>query len=140
MSHTFPRQLLVNLVLALHVAVVLFVVGGLALIVVGNLRGWRRANAPWFRLAHLLAIGVVVAQAWLGAACPLTTLESWLRSRAGAAPYEAGFIEHWLQRLLYVDAPSWAFTLTYTLFGLAVAATWWYFPPSFTRDRPTRAG
>ena len=32
-------------------------------------------NALWFRLVHLLAIGYVVAQAWLGQVCPLTTLE-----------------------------------------------------------------
>ncbi|MBC8057021.1 MAG: DUF2784 domain-containing protein [Rhizobiales bacterium] len=140
MKDPLPWQLLADLVLALHVAVVLFVVGGLALILVGNLRGWRGVNRPWFRLLHLLSIGVVVAQAWFGAVCPLTTLESSLRVRARAAPYEAGFVEHWLQRLLYIEAPAWAFTLAYTLFGMAVAAVWWYFPPSFRRDRRATSG
>jgi len=121
--------LLADAVLVLHVAVVVFVVGGLAAIVVGNLRGWRRVNGWWFRLGHLAAIGVIVAQAWLGALCPLTTLEMWLRQHAGATTYSTSFIGHWLQRLLYVDAPAWAFTLVYTLFGLVVAATWWLFPP-----------
>ena len=133
-------QLLANLVLGLHLAVVLFVVGGLVLVVVGNWRGWHWVNALWFRLAHLVAIGIVVAQAWLGAVCPLTTLESGLRVRARAAPYEAGFIEHWMQWLLYLDAPGWAFTLAYSLFGMAVAAAWWYFPPRFRRDRTTTSG
>ena len=124
-----PYQLLADIVLATHFAVVLFVIGGLAAIVAGNFYGWPFVNAWWFRIAHLAAIGVVVAQAWLGIACPLTTLESWLRVRAGEAAYETSFIEHWLTRLLFYEAPTWAFTAAYTLFGLAVVMAWWRFPP-----------
>lgn len=120
---------LANGVLVLHVAVVLFVVGGLALIVLGNWRSWPWVNRWWFRLAHLAAIGVVVAEAWFGVICPLTTFEMWLRAQAGAAAYRGGFIEHWLQRLLYYDAPPWAFTLGYTAFALLVVLAWWRFPP-----------
>lgn len=122
-------QVLADTVLALHLAIVLFVVAGLVLVLVGNLRRWRWVNHLWFRLAHLGAIAVVVAESWIGITCPLTTLELWLRARAGAPTYSDGFVEHWLQRLLYYDAPPWVFTLGYTLFGLLVAATWWYFPP-----------
>jgi polyferredoxin len=124
-------QLLADVVLALHVGVVAFVVGGLVLIIIGNVRGWRWVNAFWFRLAHLGAITVVVAEAWFGVICPLTTFEMWLRVKAGAGTYSAGFIEHWLQRLLYYEAPSWVFVLAYSVFGLLVLATWWYFPPNF---------
>ena len=124
-----PYQLLADLVLATHVAVVMFVIGGLAAIVVGNLRGWRFVNGWWFRAAHLAAIAVVAAQAWLGIACPLTTLENALRARAGGTGYETSFIEHWVARLLYYDAPPWVFTAVYTLFGLAVVAAWRWFPP-----------
>lgn len=124
-----PYQLLADIVLATHFAVVLFVIGGLAAIVAGNFYGWPFVNAWWFRIAHLAAIGVVVAQAWLGIVCPLTTLESWLRVRAGEAAYETSFIEHWLTRLLFYEAPTWVFTAAYTLFGLAVVTAWWRFPP-----------
>ncbi len=128
-----PYGLLADAVLALHVALVLFVVGGFVLVVVGNQRGWRWVNAPGFRVAHLAAIGVVVAEAWFGVACPLTSLEMWLRTRADGTTYAGGFIEHWLSRLLYHDAPPWVFTAVYSLFGLAVAATWWRFPPRLPR-------
>jgi hypothetical protein len=135
-----PWQLLADLVLVLHLAVVVFVGGGLVLIVAGNLRHWRWVNAYWFRLLHLAAIGFVAAQAWLGVICPLTTLEMWLRAQAGAATYSGGFIEHWLHRLLFYEAPPWVFILGYTLFGLMVAAAWWYFPPRSGRARGNRHG
>jgi len=61
-------QLLADMVLVLHVAIVAFVVIGLVLIVAGNLRGWRWVNALWFRLAHLAAIAIVVAESWIGMA------------------------------------------------------------------------
>ena len=132
-------QLLADVVLSLHVGIVLFVVGGLVLIVAGNLRGWSWVNGGWFRLAHVLAIAVVVAQAWLGQVCPLTSLEMALRERAQTATYTGSFIEHWLQRILYFEAPGWVFTLVYSVFGLAVVATWWYFPPRFGRRGPGRS-
>jgi hypothetical protein len=122
-------QLLADAVLVLHFGIVIFVVGGLVLILAGNWFHWHGVNAFGFRLAHLVAIVVVVAQAWLGAVCPLTTLESWLRERAGSAGYRESFIEHWVQRLLFYEAPFWVFALTYTLFALLVLACWWYFPP-----------
>jgi hypothetical protein len=125
--------LLANAVLGLHVGVAVFVVAGLALVVVGNLASWSWVNNAWFRVAHIAAIGVVVAEAWLGFVCPLTTLEMWLRSRAGSASYGGGFIEHWLQQLLYYSAPPWVFVAAYTVFALLVLATWWYFPPRFNR-------
>jgi hypothetical protein len=125
-----PYELLADLVLVVHFAIVLFVVGGLPAIVVGNRYGWRFVNGWTFRFAHLGAIGVVVAQAWLGVVCPLTTLESRLRELAGEAGYyETSFVEHWLTRLLFYDAPPAAFTAAYTLFALAVAAAWWRYPP-----------
>jgi hypothetical protein len=120
---------LADVVLLLHLAVVLFVVGGLVLIVVGNLRGWTWVNGAWLRLAHLAAILVVVAEAWFGVVCPLTVLEQFLRTRAGEAGYGGGFVEHWVQRLIYYDLPGWVFVLGYSLFALAVAAAWWRWPP-----------
>jgi len=124
---------LADAVLVLHFGVVLFVVGGLVMVVAGNLLHWPWVNHLWFRLAHLLGIGFVVAQAWLGQVCPLTTLESWLRVQAGQASYRQSFIEHWIQRIIFYQAPPWVFVLAYTVFGLLVVASWWYFPPARPR-------
>jgi hypothetical protein len=115
---------LANAILAIHIAFVGFVVIGLLLIVAGGVRGWSWVRNPWFRWSHLAAIGIVVVQAWLGIICPLTTLEMHLRDRAGNASYDGSFIAHWMQELLYINAPWWAFTVAYTLFAIIVLASW----------------
>lgn len=124
-----PYQALADLVLLLHFALVLFVIGGLVAVLVGGPRGWAWVRGLGFRVAHLAAIGTVVLQAWLGQTCPLTTLESWLRVQAGSAGYAASFIEHWVGRLLFYTAPTWVFTLAYSVFGALVVLAWWRFPP-----------
>lgn len=116
-------------VLVIHAAFVLFVVSGLLLIVVGGLLSWSWVRRPLFRFVHLFAIGVVVVQAWLGVLCPLTTLENWLRSRAGQQGYQGSFIQHWLHALLYYEAPEWVFILLYSGFGFLVMLAWMAFPP-----------
>lgn len=129
-------QLLADAVLALHVGVVLFVVGGMLAVILGNLRGWAWVNAKLFRVAHLAAILVVVAQSWLGAICPLTILEMRLREKAATATYVGSFVEYWLQRVLYLEAPAWVFVVSYSVFALVAAACWWYFPPAGSREKP----
>lgn len=122
-------QLLADIVLLLHFSIVLFVVGGLVVIVAGNFLAWHWVNHYWFRLLHFAAISIVIAESWLGITCPLTTLEWWLREQAGARPQSASFIEHWVQTILFYDAPIWIFTAAYTVFGLLVVAVWCLFPP-----------
>ena len=132
-----PYEGLADAVLLLHFGVVVFVVGGLLAVGVGGWLGWAWVRARRLRWLHLAAVAFVVVQAWLGQLCPLTTLESWLRLRAGTAPYAQSFIGHWLHRLLYYVAPPWAFALAYTMFGALVLVAWWRVPPR--RDRPRDA-
>lgn len=120
---------LADTVLVLHVLIVAFIVMGLILILLGGLLAWHWIRNFWFRVAHLTAIGIVVAQAWLGRLCPLTILETWLRQQAGMATYEETFIQYWLQRLLYYDFPLWVFAVAYSIFGALVVLAWFRFPP-----------
>lgn len=126
---------LADAVLLLHVAVVGFIVGGLALVFAGAWRGWDWVRRWDVRLLHLLAIGYVAAQSWLGIDCPLTVVESWLRMRAGQGLYQRGFIEDWLQRLLYYEAPPWVFVAVYSGFAGLVLLAWWWVPPGRVRRR-----
>ena len=120
---------LADFVLLFHFAIVIFVVAGLLLIVVGNTVHWRWVNGWWFRALHMLAIGIVVVESWLGLECPLTTLENWLRLQAGQGVYQGSFIQHWVHGVMFYQAPGWVFAMTYTLFALAVVVAWWRWPP-----------
>lgn len=134
MADRAPYALLADAVLVLHAAFVVFVVLGLALIYAGA-RRWQWVRNPWFRAAHLAAIGIVMAQSWIGMICPLTTLEQALRTWAGESTYTGGFIAHWLERLLYWQVPDWVFTMAYTLFAALVIASWLVVRPRAFRDR-----
>ncbi|HEX9173840.1 MAG TPA: DUF2784 domain-containing protein [Telluria sp.] len=115
---------LANCVLFAHLGVVLFIVVGLVLILLGGRFHWAWVRNFWFRLLHLAAIGYVVAESWFGIECPLTTLEQWLRVRAGQGGFEEDFIAHWVGQLLFYHAPPWVFAAVYSLFGLLVLASW----------------
>ena len=127
-SSTF-YLLAADAVLLLHVLFVAFVVFGLLLIFIGKACAWSWVRNPWFRIAHLAAIGVVVLQSWFGVICPLTDLEMALRSRAGGASYAGSFVSHWLEAILYYRAPAWVFAVCYTLFGALVLASWFLVRP-----------
>ena len=123
-----------DLLLFGHVLFVAFVGLGLALILIGKPLDWACVRNPWFRFTHLAAIGVVVLQSWVGLICPLTTWEMALRQRAGDVVYSGSFISHWLESLLYFQAPAWVFTVCYTVFATIVAASWfWVRPRHFGR-------
>lgn len=125
-------------VLVLHVAFVIFVVMGLLLVYVGRCRHWSWVRNARFRLIHLMCVGIVVLQSWLGMLCPLTIWESALRAKAGDTHYAGSFIAHWLETLLYYRAPDWVFVVVYTIFGLLVAASWFIVRPRSVSSDPGR--
>ena len=129
MSDESILLLMADAVLALHLAFVVFVLAGLLLILTGGVLGWAWVRNRIFRISHLVAIVVVVLQAWLGMICPLTHLEMWLRAQAGEAVYSGTFVSHWMQSLLYYEAPMWVFALCYTAFGLLVLVSWFWVRP-----------
>jgi hypothetical protein len=128
-----PANLMADAVLLVHAAFVAFVVFSLPAVWVGHVLGWAWVRGRGFRISHVLAIGLVVAESWVGMACPLTILEIGLRGPADGSVHNASFVEHWLHRLLYYEAPSWVFTLIYTLFGLLVIITWFSVPPGCSK-------
>ena len=130
---------LADVVLALHFAFVSFVVVSLGLIILGGCLSWPWISNSWFRATHLISVAIVVAQSWFGIVCPLTTLEMWLRYQGSESVYEGGFIQYWLQRLLYYDAPAWIFVVAYSSFGLLVALALVKYPPNFMH-RSNRVG
>lgn len=131
------QKILADAILLFHFAYVLFVVFGLALIWIGAWRRWAWVRNPWFRSAHLAAIGLVAAEAILGIHCPLTVWEQQLR-RTGSGAFEGDFLRHWIGRLMFFSAPEWVFTAAYLLFGAIVLATWLAIRPGVVRRKSDR--
>ena len=119
-----PYSLLADFVLILHASFIAFVVFGLILIVMGLLRQWRWVRSFWFRLSHLLAIGIVVIQSWMGIICPLTIWEHELRMMANKISYSGSFVAYWLHKIVFYQAEPWVFSMGYTIFGGLILATW----------------
>jgi len=117
-------QLLADAILIIHLLFVGFVVLGLVFILIGMWKKWPWVHNRIFRIMHLTAIGIVVAQAWLDRLCPLTLWENELRKKAGGAGYSETFIEHWLHKALFFEAEPWVFVTVYTVFGAVVMILW----------------
>ncbi|UNK48007.1 DUF2784 domain-containing protein [Lysobacter sp. S4-A87] len=121
--------LLADAILFAHVGIVAFVVLGAVAILIGGLCGWRWVRDFRWRLAHVLLMVFIAAQAWLGALCPLTIWEQALREHAGQAVYRESFIAHWLSRAIFFEAPWWAFVAAYSLFAAIVVLEWVFVRP-----------
>ncbi len=122
-------RLAADLLLILHASFIVFVVLGLVLVIAGGLLSWSWVHNRWFRVTHLVCIGVVVLQSWLGVICPLTTWEMNLRRAAGDLTYEGSFVAHWLSELIYYAAPWWVFVAAYTAFAMLVVLCWIWVRP-----------
>jgi hypothetical protein len=127
---------LADAIVVFHFCYVSFVVFGLAAILLGIALGWPWVRNFYFRFIHLAMIVIVVGEALAGIPCPLTVWEKELRLKAGEVSYAGDFIGYWAHRLLFYSAEPWVFTLIYTLFGLAVLATFVLAPPRRPGRKP----
>ncbi len=117
--------MIADAILVVHFAIVVFIVGGLIAVWIGAGLGWPWVRNPWFRYAHLAAIAFVAAEALLGIACPLTVWEDMARGGNQAE----SFVGRWVRRVLFYEAPGWAFTALYVAWALATLATLRLVPP-----------
>jgi len=105
----------------------------------GRFLRWAWVRNAWFRLAHLLAIGIVAGEAVGGVICPLTTWEARLRETAGEmGVYQGSFIQHWVHRLMFFEASERTFTVIYVAFFALVLASFWWVKPCWPRRKARR--
>src|SRR5882762_767287 len=78
-------------VLSLHVLFILWVVFGALL----------TRSRPILRWLHIASLVWGILTELLPWPCPLTVLENWLEAKAGAQPYQDGFLLHYLDKLVY---------------------------------------
>jgi hypothetical protein len=96
---------LASAILALHLLFILWVVFGASVT-------RRRPVLRWLHLGYLVWGMLIEILPWN---CPLTWAENFLEARAGVAPYQGGFLLHYLDALVYPDVPPGLLT------GFAVA-------------------
>src|SRR5213075_1039144 len=123
------NALLADLIVAIHIAYVVYVVGGLVAILIGAWRARRWIRNPWFRVTHLLAILIVVFEIFLKLNCPLTTWENWARATAQQPVDGSAFMDRLLSFILVGNAPGWVIDCLYYAFAVAIVATFFLVPP-----------
>jgi Protein of Unknown function (DUF2784) len=84
-------RLFADLVVVGHLAFILFVAAGGLLV-------WRW---PWLMRLHAPAVAWGIAIITVGFTCPLTPLETELRRRAGEQGYRGGFVNHYIEGVIY---------------------------------------
>jgi hypothetical protein len=110
-------QVLADLVVGVHLAFILFVIGG----------GFAALRWPRLAWIHLPAAAWGAAVELGGWFCPLTPLEVRLRQLGGAAGYAESFVERYLLPLIYPAALTRELQLALGVAVLAlnlVAYTW----------------
>jgi hypothetical protein len=99
-------RMLADLVVIVHFAFIVFVA-------IGGLLAWHK---PALVRLHLPALAWAVAIITIGFTCPLTPLEKYFRRRGGEHGYAGGFVDHYIENVIY---PQW---LSPSLLALAAAA------------------
>lgn len=84
-------KFLADAIVVAHLAFVAFAIFGAVLVL-----RW-----PRLMIAHLPSVAWVIYVAAMNATCPLTPLENDLRDKAGDVQYEGGFVDHYIEPVLY---------------------------------------
>ena len=108
-------RMLADALLVGHLAFVLFVVFGGALVLL-----WPRL--AWLHVPAVFWGALVELTGWV---CPITPLENVLRNAAGQAGYAGGFVEHYVVALLYPEGLTHGTQLIFALLVIALNAVFY---------------
>jgi hypothetical protein len=114
---------LADLMVAIHVGYVAYVVLGQVLIWTGWALGWKWVRNFWFRATHLLAIAVVAFEQVMEIRCPLTVWEESFRIKAGQPVTGETFLGRLMHSVLFHDFEPWVFGAIYYTTLAVVALT-----------------
>jgi hypothetical protein len=102
---------LVTVILVVHFGYLLYVI-------LGGFLAWRWPRLFW---PHLVAGAWGLAVVGIPLECPLTTAENWAREQAGLARQSQGFIDRYIEGVLY---PSRYTVLLQLLVAVVVVGSW----------------
>ncbi|HEX3147633.1 MAG TPA: DUF2784 domain-containing protein [Gemmataceae bacterium] len=120
---------LADLMVAIHVGYVAYVVLGQLATWMGWALGRRFVRNFWFRSTHLLAIAVVAIEQAFAIRCPLTVWEESFRVKAGQPVSGETFLGRLMHSLLFHDFQPWVFAAIYYTTLAVVALTLFLCPP-----------
>jgi Protein of Unknown function (DUF2784) len=92
--------------------------GFLAYVIAGGFLAWRW---PWSAFLHAGAVVWGLAGLVVRVPCPLTDLENALRGRVGDPPLRSGFIDQYVEGVLY---PAHLTPLIRVLVAVTIVASW----------------
>jgi hypothetical protein len=128
---------LADVVVAIHLAYVSYVVFGELLIVLGIALRWEWIRNLWFRLTHVVMILIVAAEAVYGITCPLTTWENRFLEAAGRSANDRSFMGRLMNQAMFFecgdDSPIWLWI--YVGFAALVVLTFVIAPPRWRRRK-----
>jgi hypothetical protein len=104
-------RVLVTVILIVHF-------GYLAFVIFGGFLSWRWPRMFW---PHLAAAAWGLAVVGIPLTCPLTMAENWARERSGQGPESRGFIDRYIEGVLY---PSKYTHLLQALVAVLVIGSW----------------
>ncbi len=89
-----PYRLAADAVVVVHLAYLVF-------LAIGGLLAWRWPRLVWW---HVPAVAWGLVSITVGVDCPLTAIEKHFRRLAGEQGYAGGFIDHYVQGVVYPES------------------------------------
>ena len=118
----------------LHIGYFVFIVWGTVAILVPVRPAY--VHNLWFRLAHVFAVYVVLAEDYFHIPCVLNVAQWTLRTSAGGPQQATAGVSGVLDGLLYRTIPGSALNVMYVALGVALPILFWLVPPTRRRSRP----
>ena len=118
-----------EIVLLFHFCIFLFMILSFFFIPLGYYQKWEWVKNKYYRLIHLILMGIIFIETILGFMCPLTILENFLRNNIEIN----NKITQIIHQIMYWDLSSYQFIILYLISLLYLVFLWFFFKPDFKK-------
>ena len=118
-----------EIVLFFHFIVFLFITVSFFLIPFGYFQKWKWVKNKYYRLTHLVLMGIILIETILGFMCPLTILENFLRNNIEVD----NNLTQIIHQIMYWNLPNYQFIILYILSFSYLIFLWFFFKPNFKK-------
>ena len=118
-----------EIVLFFHFFIFLFITVSFFLIPFGYFQKWEWVKNKYYRLTHLVLMGIILIETILGFMCPLTILENFLRNNIEVD----NNLTQIIHQIMYWNLPNYQFIILYILSFSYLIFLWFFFKPNFKK-------